>query len=56
VNDQKTDGGTVYQQILINAELQSGKRGQNTELAGRSLFRRWSALDCSAIKEEEMLM
>ena len=26
--DQKTDGGTVYKQILINAKLQTGQRGQ----------------------------
>ena len=26
-DDQKTDGGTVYRQILINANLKSGKRG-----------------------------
>jgi len=26
--DQKTDGGIVYKQILINAKLQIGKRGQ----------------------------
>jgi len=57
VNDQKTDGGIVYQQILINAKLQIGKRGQKTELAVRSLFRRWrSALDCTAIRKEELLM
>jgi len=57
VNDQKTGGGIVYQQILINAKLQIGKRGQKTELTGRSLVWRWrSALDCSVIKEEEMLM
>jgi hypothetical protein len=27
-DDQKTDGGIVYKQILINAKLQIGKRGQ----------------------------
>jgi hypothetical protein len=27
-NDQKTDGGIVYKQILITAKLQIGKRGQ----------------------------
>jgi hypothetical protein len=27
-DDQNTDGGTVYKQILINAKLQIGKRGQ----------------------------
>jgi hypothetical protein len=30
VNDQKTDGGLMYQQILINAKLQIGKRGHKT--------------------------
>jgi hypothetical protein len=40
VNDQKTDGGIVYQQVLINEKLRIGKRGQKTEMAGRSLFRR----------------
>jgi hypothetical protein len=54
VDNQKTDGGTAYQQILINAKLQIGKRGQNTELTGRSLvWRRKPLLDCSAIYEEE---
>ena len=27
-DDQKTDGGTVYKQILIHAKLKTGKRGQ----------------------------
>ena len=27
-DDQKTDGGTVYKQILINAKLKTGKRGK----------------------------
>jgi hypothetical protein len=31
-----TDGEIVYKQILINAELKAGKRGENVELAGRS--------------------
>ena len=26
--DQKTEGGTVYIQILINAKLKTGKRGK----------------------------
>jgi len=44
----------LYKQILINAKLQIGKRGQETALTGSSLFRRReSALDCRAIKEEE---
>jgi hypothetical protein len=48
--DKKTDGGTVYKQILINAKLQTG---QKTELTGRSpLRRRRSALGCIAIEEE----
>ena len=33
---KKTDGGIVYKKILINAKLQIGKRGQKTELTGRS--------------------
>jgi hypothetical protein len=50
VDDQKRDGGIVYKQILINAKLQIGKRGQKTELTGKSpLRRRTSALDCSVI-------
>jgi hypothetical protein len=53
-DDQITDGGIVYKQILINAKLQIVKRGQKTELAGSSPFRRRrSAVDCSAIGEEE---
>ena len=28
--DQKTDGGIVYKQILINPKLQFGKRAQKT--------------------------
>ena len=32
--DQKTDGGIVYKQILINAKLQIVKRGKKTELTG----------------------
>ena len=42
----KTDDGILYKQILKNAKLQIGKRGQKTELTGRSaLRRRRSALD-----------
>jgi hypothetical protein len=49
-DDQKTDGGTEYKQVLINAKLRTGKRGQKTELTERSpLRRREFALDCSAI-------
>jgi hypothetical protein len=44
----------VYKQILINAKLQIGKRGQKTKLTGRSPLRKGrSALDCIAIEEEE---
>jgi len=32
----KTDGWIVYKQILINAELRIGKRGQETQLTERS--------------------
>jgi hypothetical protein len=41
----------VYKQILTNAKLQTGKRGQKTKLSGRSPIR--SALDCSAIDEKK---
>jgi len=42
----------VYKQLLINAKLKTGKRGQKTELTGRSVLkRRRSALGCSAIKK-----
>jgi hypothetical protein len=41
-------------QTLIDAKLATGKRGQERELIGRNPLRgRRSALDCSAIKEEE---
>ena len=33
-DDQKTDGGNVYKQILINAKLQIGKRGQKHSWLG----------------------
>jgi hypothetical protein len=39
VYDQKTDGGTVCKQILINSKLKTGKRGQRVELTGRSPLR-----------------
>jgi len=53
-DDQKEDGGIVYKQTLINAQLQIGKRVQKTELNGKSLIRRQrSTLDCSAIKEDK---
>jgi len=43
----------VYRQILINAKLNTGKRGHETEVAGRSALKRVgrSALDSSAIWE-----
>jgi len=37
---EKPDGGIVYKQVLMNAEIQIGKRGQKTELTGRSPSRR----------------
>jgi hypothetical protein len=44
----------VYKQILINARLKAGNRGQKTELTGRRSFRmRSSEVDCSANEEEE---
>jgi hypothetical protein len=44
----------VYKQILTNAKLQIGKRGQNTELTGRiPLTRQRSALDNSTDEEED---
>jgi len=44
----------VYKHALINGKLKNGKTGQNTELTGRgSSRRRGSALDCSAIENEE---
>jgi Fe2+ or Zn2+ uptake regulation protein len=49
MGDQKIGGGTVYKHILINAKLQTRKRGQTAELTGRSqLMKRRSTLDCSA--------
>jgi hypothetical protein len=46
----KTNGGTVYRQILINAKLQIGKRGKKTEIIRRNTWRKWrSAMDYSAI-------
>ena len=43
---------TVYKQILIDAQLRTGKSGQEAELAERSaLRRRRYALDCGAIEE-----
>jgi hypothetical protein len=34
VDDQKTDGGTAFKQILINEKLKPGKRDQK-QLAGK---------------------
>jgi hypothetical protein len=31
-DDQKTDGGTVYKQIIINAKLQIRKRGKKSRV------------------------
>jgi hypothetical protein len=36
--DQKVDGGTVYKQILLNAQLQIGKRGEKQSWLGKSLI------------------
>jgi len=36
--DSNVECGIVYEQILINAKLQIGKRGQKTQLTGRSLL------------------
>jgi hypothetical protein len=45
----------VYKQVLINAKLQIGKRGQKTEQIGRSpLWRQRSALDCIATEKEDI--
>jgi len=50
----KKHGGTVYLQIIINAKLQIGYRGQKTELTGRSPLRRQrSAMDCRGVGGEE---
>jgi hypothetical protein len=38
--DQKTDSGTAYQQMVIDAELQTGKRDQKTDRTQRSPLRR----------------
>jgi hypothetical protein len=46
----------MYKGILINAKLQIGKRGQTTELTGRSQLRSHrKALEFSAIEELRML-
>ena len=53
--DQKTDGGTVYIQILTNEKLKTGKKCQKAEQTGRSpLRRRRSTLGCSAIYEDKL--
>jgi hypothetical protein len=52
-DDQKIDGVTVYKEILKDAKLKTGSRGQEIQLTGRSpLRRRWFALDCSANERE----
>ena len=44
----------LYKHMLIHTKLQTGKRGQKTELTGRRpLRRRRSALDCRIIEEEK---
>jgi len=48
VDDQKADGGTVYEQILIQAKSQFGNGSQKTELTGSRTG--VSALDCSAMR------
>jgi hypothetical protein len=41
----------VYQQILMDANVKPGKRGQETEMTGRDVLRRGrSAMDCSGIE------
>jgi len=46
----KAEDGTVSKKLIISAKLQTGKRGQKTEVTGRSpLRRRISALDYSTI-------
>jgi hypothetical protein len=51
--DQKTDGGIVYKEILVNANLKL-ERGEGTDLTGRSPLRRQTfSLGCSDIEEEE---
>jgi hypothetical protein len=46
----------VYKQTLRSVKL-TGKKGQKTELTGKGpLRRRRSALDCSAIEEEEDIL
>jgi hypothetical protein len=50
--NQNTNSGIVYKQILINAKLQTGKRGQTTELTRRSPFRsKRSSLECEEDQE-----
>jgi len=50
----KSEAVSVYEQILLSAKLQIGKRGKKTEVIGRSSAkRRRSALDCRAVEEED---
>ena len=44
----------MYEQTLMKEKLKNWKKGQETELTASSPLWRWrSALDCSAIQEEE---
>jgi hypothetical protein len=53
----KSDGVTVYKRLLINAKSHIGKRGQNTELTGRSPLRRrnphWTVVPFKKKKKEK---
>jgi hypothetical protein len=52
--DQETDGGIVYKQILRSVKLTTGKKDKKIELTGKGpLRRRRSALDCSATEQEK---
>jgi len=49
----------VYKQILINAKLKTGKRGQKTELTGSPLRRsrsEWTVLPSVELEEEMMMI
>jgi hypothetical protein len=53
-NTVKNNVVLTVKEIITNSELKTGKRGQKTQLTGRSpLIRRKSALECSAVQEEE---
>jgi hypothetical protein len=49
---KRTHCGTVCRQILLNAKLQTGKRGQETELTGRSPFGRRRSVELSKMKKK----